>query len=115
PTGHAAPRAAAKTAGIQIHVGQAATFSRIEFRGAGGSAQRNGRRVTVSSHRDGDPDIAHLRPSPPRWVKTAEARHSGGRVQVVLTIADDADAKVGAADGAPYVNAFEKPPPETAA
>jgi len=112
PPSHAAPSAAAKTAGIQVHVGQAATFSRIEFRGAGASAQRTGQTVTVSFNRDGDPDIARLRTSPPRWLKTAEARHSGGRVQVVLTIADDADAKVGAADGATYVNVFEKPPPD---
>src|SRR5436190_4277480 len=109
---HAAPSAAAKTAGIQVHVGQAATFSRIEFRGAGASAQRTGQTVTLSFGRDGDPDISRLRTSPPRWVKTAEARHAAGRLQVVITIADDADAKLGAADGATYVNVFEKPPPD---
>ena len=105
-------KAAIKAADVQVHVGQAKTFSRIEFHGAAATAQRQGQTVTVNFARDGDPDLARLRTSPPRWVKTAEARHVGGRLQVVLTIADDADAKVGAADGATYVNVFEKPPPD---
>ncbi|MGH6911404.1 MAG: endoglucanase, partial [Phenylobacterium sp.] len=116
PTTHAAPKAAAATAAkaalVQVHVGQAATFSRIEFRGVAATSRRDGQTVTISFGRDGDPDISRLRTSPPRWVKTAEARHAGGRLQVVITIADDADAKLGAADGATYVNVFEKPPPD---
>jgi tetratricopeptide (TPR) repeat protein len=112
PATHATPAAAPKAAAVQVHVGQAATFSRIEFRGAGAAAQRHGQTVTVSFNRDDDPDISRLRSSPPRWLKTAEKRHAGGRLQVVLTLADDADAKMGAADGATYVNVFEKPPPD---
>jgi len=101
-----------KASAVQVHIGQTETFSRIEFRGAGATARRDGQTVTVSFNRDDDPDIARLRTSPPRWVKTAEKRHAGGRLQVVLTLADDADAKIGAADGATYVNAFAKPPPD---
>jgi tetratricopeptide (TPR) repeat protein len=120
PATQPAPKAAAKNpakgaikaADIQVRIGQAKTFSRIEFRGAAAATRRDGQTVTVSFGRDGDPDLARLRTSPPRWVKTAEARHAGGRLQVLITLADDADAKLGAADGATYVNVFEKPPPD---
>jgi tetratricopeptide (TPR) repeat protein len=112
PTARPAPKTAVKAADVQVHIGQAKTFSRIEFRGAAATARRDGQTVTVSFGRDGDPDLARLRTSPPRWVKTAEARHAGGRLQVLITLADDADAKLGAADGATYVNVFEKPPPD---
>jgi tetratricopeptide (TPR) repeat protein len=109
----AAPEAAPKAApGVQVHIGQAATFSRIEFRGAGAAVTRKGQTVTLSFNRDGDPDIARLRSSPPHWVKTAEKRHAGGKLQVVLTLTDDAEAKVGVADGATYVNAYAKPLPD---
>ncbi len=112
PTAPAVARASVKPTAVNVHVGQAATFSRIEFRGAGAAARRNGQTVTVSFNRDDDPDIARLRTSPPRWVKTAEKRHAGGRLQVILTLADDADAKLGVADGATYVNVFEKSAPD---
>jgi len=112
PAARAPAAAQPRASAVQVHIGQAATFSRIEFRGGGASARRTGQTVTVSFNRDDDPDIARLHTSPPRWVKTAEKRHAGGRLQVVLTLTDDADAKLGAADGATYVNAFAKPPPD---
>ena len=114
----AAPKTSVETAtpvrasGVQVHIGQAATFSRIEFRGAGASARRNGQTVVVSFDRDDDPDIARLRTSPPRWVETAEKRHAGGRLQVIVTLTDDAEVKLGVADGATYVNVFERPAPD---
>src|SRR4051812_34544377 len=97
--------------GLEVRVGQAEDFSRIEFRGAPAVARREGQTVVVSFRRDGDPDIARLRTDPPRWVKAAEKRHVGGLLQIVLTIADDADVKLGAADGATFVNLFQKPQP----
>jgi len=68
PATHAAPATAAKAAAVTMHVGQAATFSRIEFRGAAAATQRTGQTVTVSFNRDGDPDISRLRSSPPRTI-----------------------------------------------
>jgi tetratricopeptide (TPR) repeat protein len=112
PVAPPAAKAESRSSGIRVHVGQAATFSRIEFRGAGGSVRSEGQTVIVSFNRDDDPDISRLRTSPPRWVKTAEKRHVAGRLQVVLTLADDAEAKSGAADGATYVNVFQRPPPD---
>jgi tetratricopeptide (TPR) repeat protein len=96
-------------------VAQAATFSRVEVAGAAVTAKRDGQTVTLSFARDGDPDIARLRTSPPKWIKGAEKRRVGGRLQIILTLADGADATIGQADGATYVNAFERaetPPAE---
>lgn len=105
---HHPPPAAA----MDVRVAQADGFSRIEFHGAGAGgavSRRDGRTLTFRFARDSDPDIARLRSSPPRWIKTAEKRHVGGRLELSVTLVDDADAKVGFADGAAYVNVFPKP------
>ena len=100
---------------LDVHVAQADGFSRIEFHwsGKGGQAQsrREGQVITFRFGRDADPDIARLRTAPPRWIKTADKRHVAGRLEIAVTLADDADAKVGAADGAAFVNVFPKPAP----
>ena len=116
PAGYAAPQSAPNAGGLlDVRVAQAETFSRVEFRwrGKGGEAKavREGQRLTFRFGRDADPDIARLRNAPPRWIKTAEKRHVGGRLELVLTLADEADAKVGVADGATYVNVFARPAP----
>jgi tetratricopeptide (TPR) repeat protein len=108
----AAPPAGAS---LDVRVAQADSFSRIEFRwsGKGGQAapRREGQTLTFRFGRDADPDIAQLRSTPPRWVKTAEKRHVGGRLELSITLTDDADAKVGTADGSTYVNVFAKSAP----
>jgi tetratricopeptide (TPR) repeat protein len=118
PAGAVAPVAKAATrGGLQVHVAQAETFSRIEFRGADGASaksRRDGQTITFSFGRDGDPDISRLRTSPPPWIKTAEKRRIGGRLDVVVVLTEDADARIGTADGATYLNAFEKPAPSPA-
>ncbi|WP_411286631.1 endoglucanase [Phenylobacterium sp.] len=119
PIGFAAPTAGVPAQGpLDVRVAQAKAFSRIEFHWKGAvsaTTRRDGQTLTFSFNRDADPDISRLRTSPPRWVKTAEKRHAAGRLQVVVTLADDAEAKVGSADGATYVNFFEKPAPDPAA
>ncbi|MFC3070758.1 tetratricopeptide repeat protein [Phenylobacterium soli] len=103
-------------AGLDVHVAQGPEFSRIEIHGAGAiKSRREGQTVTIVFPRDADPDIARLHTDPPRWVKGAEKRHVGGHLELAIQLADDADAKVGVADGAAYVNAFAKPPPAPAA
>jgi len=118
PAGLASPQAALDPAAVgplDVHVAQAEGFSRVEFhwRGAGGQAQarRDGQTLTFRFGRDADPDIARLRTAPPKWIKTAEKRHVGGRLEITLTLTDDADAKLGVADGATFVNVFPKPAP----
>jgi tetratricopeptide (TPR) repeat protein len=118
PAGLANPKPAVDPAPVgplDVHVAQAESFSRVEFhwRGAGGQAQtqRDGQTLTFRFGRDADPDIARLRLAPPKWIKTAEKRHVGGRLELTLTLSDDADANVGVADGATFVNVFPRPPP----
>ncbi|WP_334163839.1 endoglucanase [Phenylobacterium sp.] len=117
PAGVAAPEPGPKTAArgpLDVRVAQASEFSRIEFHWAGGAratTRRDGQKLIVTFSRDADPDIARLRTSPPRWLAGAEKRRVGGKLELTLILADDADAKVGAADGATYVNVFEKPAP----
>jgi tetratricopeptide (TPR) repeat protein len=117
PAGLAKPQdaGAAAPGPLDVHVAQAEGFSRVEFHwsGQGGRAQakRDGQTLTFRFGRDADPDISRLRTDPPRWIKTAEKRHVGGRLELSITLADDADAKVGDADGATFVNVFPKPAP----
>ena len=114
PAGGAAPvaQAAARSGGIEVRVATTETFSRVDVRGARASIKQSGQTVTLTFDRDGDPDISRLRTSPPKWFKGAEKRRVNGRLQLLLTVADDAEVKTGSADGATYVNAFEKATPE---
>ncbi len=104
-------RVAAVAGPLTIRVGEAKDLSHIEFRWAGGakmSARRDGQTLTLRFSRDAHPDLARLRVDPPQFLKTAEARTVGGRLELLLTLADDADANSGFADGAAYVNLFKK-------
>jgi tetratricopeptide (TPR) repeat protein len=107
PAGIAAPavKAVASRGGPDVRVATAETFSRIEINGRVATS-RNGQTVTLSM--SGDPDVARLLTSPPKWIKSATRTRTAGGVQVLLTLADDADARIGQADGATYVNVFEK-------
>ena len=98
-----------------MRVAQANGFSRVEFRGApDAQVKKVGQTLVFTFPRDADPDIARLHTAPPKWIKTAEKKHVGGRLQLSLTLTDDADYKVGSADGATFVNVFEKAPPTAA-
>ena len=102
--------------GLDVHVAQAADFSRIEFHGGGAiKSRREGQTLIIDFAGNADPDIARLHTDPPRWVKTAEKRHVAGHLQLAITLTDDAEAKVGVADGAAYVNAFARPAADPAA
>jgi len=113
PAGIAAPavQAVAKRGGPDVRVATTETFSRIEI-GGRVTARREGQTVVLAL--SGDPDVARLLTSPPKWIKSAARKRTGSGVQVVLTLADDADARIGQADGATYVNVFEKPAPTLA-
>jgi tetratricopeptide (TPR) repeat protein len=109
-----APAGAAPSS-IDVRVAQADGFSRLEFKGApDAQVKRAGQTLTLTFPRDADPDIARLRTAPPKWIKTAEKKHVGGHLQLILTLADDADVKTGSADGAMFVNLFQKAPPTAA-
>lgn len=101
--------AAAPRAGAQIRVAQSRDFSRIEITGTRAQVRRDGQSLVVRLGAGANPDISRLRVSPPRWLKSTEARRTGGALELVLSLADDADAKVGTADGSTYINLFQKP------
>jgi tetratricopeptide (TPR) repeat protein len=119
PTGFAETSAVVRPGAgpLAISVAQSKDFSRIEFRWAGGAritTRRDGQKLTVRFSRYARPDMSRLRIDPPRWLKTAQDSQSGGGLQLVLTLADDADARTGQADGAAFINLFEKKKPDAA-
>lgn len=114
--GVAAPVALAAEPGIVVKVGQAKDFSHLQFDGLQPRAVRRDGADLVLSFPGGDlPDIAQLRVAPPRFLKTASAVRAGGGVELRLTLASDALAKIGRADGGTYVNLYADPSASTAA
>lgn len=109
--------AAAAAPGLAVKVGQARDFTRIEVSGpgaAGAAVSRSGQSVTLRFAVDAYPDIAVLRTSPPKWIKSVEGRRFKGRYELSILLVDDADLRIGRADGATYINAFAKPDPKLA-
>ncbi len=109
PAGLAAPATEAAPRGAQVRVAQAKDFSRIEIAGRA-VVRREGQTLVLRLGQGAAPDITRLKVAPPRWLKSVQTRQVGGGLELVLTLADTADAKIGAADGATYINLFEKPP-----
>jgi tetratricopeptide (TPR) repeat protein len=111
PGGYAeTPPALQRAAGssLGVNVAQAKDFSRIEFRFPGGASvtsHRDGQVLTLHFSRYAKPDMTRLRVDPPRFLKTAQDKNAGG-LEIALTLADGADAKVGQGDGAIFVNLF---------
>jgi tetratricopeptide (TPR) repeat protein len=102
---------------LGVRVGQAEDMSHIEFPWAGGSkmsARRDGQKLILDFSRAAKPDISRLRTAPPKYLKGAEVTTAGRGLELILTLADDADATSGFDDGVNYVNLFHKadaPPP----
>jgi hypothetical protein len=93
---------------LSVSVAQTDNLSRIEFRWPGAvkaTSRRAGQTLILHFSRYAKPDMTHLRVDPPRFLKTAADRDAGG-LEITLTLADGADAKVGEADGATFVNLF---------
>jgi tetratricopeptide (TPR) repeat protein len=111
PSVYAAGPVAVSRGALDVRVAQAAEFSRLEFHWAGGAkltSKRDGQVLILRFNRDANPDTASLRLSPPRWVQAVDVRHVGGALEIALTLTDDADARLGQADGSDFVNIFAK-------
>jgi tetratricopeptide (TPR) repeat protein len=114
PPGYAeGPPAQQRVAGspLSVNVAESADLSRIEFRWTGKvgfSSRRTGQKLILRFARYARPDMTRIRVDPPRWLKTGEDAKAGGGLQITLTLADDADVKVGQGDGAIFVNLFAK-------
>jgi hypothetical protein len=107
---------------VSIRIGANAEFTRIEFAGVIGarsSVRRDGRNVVVRIGSTAAPDVSRLKVDPPRGVEKVETRAVRGGTELVLTLAEGADARSGSADGAVYLNLYpvapEAPAPSDAA
>lgn len=114
-----APQAPVRPASqaLEVRVAQARGFSRVEFhwRGAARMTSRKaGQVLTLRFSRDANPDISRLRVSPPRGLRTAEARRVGGVLELDLTLEEGYEARLGQADGSAFVNIAPRPEVETA-
>ncbi|MDO8902009.1 MAG: endoglucanase [Phenylobacterium sp.] len=118
PAGVLAQATAPSTAEpLEVRVAQARGFSRIEFqwRGAARMTSRQaGPILTLRFSRDANPDLTRLRVSPPRGLKTAQARHVGGVLELDLTLDEGFEARIGQADGSAFVNIAPRPEPPPA-
>ena len=105
---------------VTIRIGANPTFTRVEFAGVIGArsqVRRAGQDVVIRIGTTAAPDISRLRVDPPPGVTSVETRSVRGGTELVLTLADGADAQTGSADGAVYVNLYAQAPeaPEQAA
>ncbi|MBX3478245.1 MAG: hypothetical protein KF910_11595 [Brevundimonas sp.] len=109
PLAPLAQEAAAGGAPIDIRVGSNPGFTRVEFGGAVGSRSRirqDGRQVIVRLGSTAAPDVSRLRVDPPQGVTAVETRAISGATELVLTLAEGAAARSGAADGVVWLNLY---------
>lgn len=94
---------------VAISVGSNSGFTRVEFAGVVGSraqVRREGRAVVVRIGTTAAPDVARLKVDPPAGVEKVETRAVRGGAELVLTLAEGADARSGVADGAVWLNLY---------
>ncbi|MDP2764800.1 MAG: hypothetical protein Q8O54_08190, partial [Brevundimonas sp.] len=102
---------------VSIRIGANAEFTRIEFAGVVGArsqVRRDGRDVVVRIGATAAPDVSRLKVNPPPGVEKVETRAVRGATELVLTLAEGADARSGSADGAVWVNLYATAPPPAA-
>ena len=94
---------------VTIRIGANAGFTRVEFAGAVGSrarVRRDGQAVIVRIGSTAAPDVTRLKVDPPPGVAKVETRATQGGTELVLTLAEGADARSGSADGAVWLNLY---------
>ncbi|MGH7025861.1 tetratricopeptide repeat protein [Brevundimonas sp.] len=94
---------------VEIRVGANAHFTKIEFAGVVGAraqVRREGQAVVVRIGTTAAPDVSRLKVDPPKGVAKVETRAARGGTELVLTLAEGADARSGAADGAVWLNLY---------
>lgn len=94
---------------ISIRVGTTSGFTKVEFAGVIGArsrVRREGRNVIVRLGATAAPDVSRLRVNPPPGVESVETRAVPGATELVLTLAEGAEARSGAGDGAVWLNLY---------
>jgi tetratricopeptide (TPR) repeat protein len=114
----AAPAIAQEAAGaldpVTIRLGttrhdEAQNFTRVEFAGVIGSrarVRREGQAVVIRIGSTAAPDVSLLKNGPPPGVTRVETRAVTGATELILTLAQGADARSGVADGAVWLNLY---------
>ncbi|NJC41377.1 hypothetical protein GGQ87_001635 [Brevundimonas alba] len=114
PMAPLAQEASAALDPVTIRIGANAEFTRIEFAGVIGArsrVRREGDQVIVRIGSTAAPDVSRLKVDPPKGVARVETRAVTGATELVLTLAEGADARSGSADGAVYLNLYAEAPP----
>jgi tetratricopeptide (TPR) repeat protein len=104
-----AQEAAAALEPITIRVGANDGFTRVEFAGIVGSrsrVRRDGQTVVVRIGSTAAPDVTRLKVDPPPGVEKVETRAALDATELVITLAEGADARTGSADGAVWLNLY---------
>ena len=102
---------------LSISIGQNEAFTRVEFGGVIGvrsRVRRDGDKVVVRLGTTAAPDVSRLRVDPPEGVTRVETRAARGGTDLILTLAEGAEARSGVADGAVWLNLYapgKAPPP----
>ena len=116
-----AQEAAAALDPVTIRVGANDGFTRVEFAGVVGSrarVRRDGQSVVVRIGSTAAPDVTRLKVDPPPGVEKVETRAALDATELVITLAEGADARTGSADGAVWLNLYpagEAPAPPVSA
>ncbi len=100
---------AAASPGVEVKVGKAGAFSRLEIHGARPRLSMDGS-VVVARFAGAAPDIARLHVAPPPFLKSAEKRTTAAGTELRFTPADGDEARFGYADGAAWINVSPPPP-----
>ncbi|RZJ87009.1 MAG: hypothetical protein EON88_23680 [Brevundimonas sp.] len=98
---------------IVIRVGSTAEFTKVEFAGVIGArarVRRVGQQVVVRVGTTAAPDVSLLKVNPPPGVTGVETRAVQGGTDIILTLAEGADVRNGAADGSVWLNLYPTKP-----
>ena len=94
---------------FSIDIGQSSAFTRLEFGGVIGvrsQVRRDGDRVVVRMGVTAAPDVSRLKVDPPESVKAVETRSARGGTDLIITLAEGAEARSGVADGRVWLNLY---------
>lgn len=94
---------------LAIRIGATDDYTRLEFAGVVGARSRvriDGRQVVVRIGATAAPDVSRLKVDPPAGVEKVETRAVPGATELVLTLAEGAQARTGSADGSVWLNLY---------
>ena len=94
---------------VAIRIGANDGFTRLEIAGVVGArsrVRREGQSIIVRIGTTAAPDVSRLRVDPPPGVEKVETRAISGATELVLTLAEGANARSGLDDGAVWLNLY---------